>query len=248
MKTWERAGMSAGCVLGVDGRRGAWAVAVVGLLGGRATSIEWQELAGQDAAGFTGVLDLARERGAAAVGVDCPIGLPRDRWRPCDLLAKARLGRASARVFLTPPREVLTAATYADARVLARLLLDGKGISAQTYGLRRIVLAIDDALADAAGAASPQVLEVHPELSFMALAGRSPGDPLPSKKLLDGRVARIRALGGWLADGVPLDPPDGDDHLDAMAAAWSAARWATGQAEQLGNETDERGLPMRIVI
>jgi predicted RNase H-like nuclease len=248
------AAVSVRCVLGVDGQRGGWAVAVVTLLGGRATSIEWEQISGQDAAGFGGVLALARDRGAAAIGVDCPIGLPRDRWRPCDLLAKARLGRASARVFLAPPREVLAAPSYAEARMLARKLLDGKGISAQTYGLRRIVLAIDDALQAATGDSLPPVLEVHPELSFMALAGRSPGDPLPSKKLPEGRRARIGALRGWTADGVAFDPPDGDDHLDALAAAWSAARWTAGQAEQLGGggpehtDVDERGLPMRIVI
>jgi predicted RNase H-like nuclease len=240
--------MSAECVIGVDGRRGGWAVAVVELHRGLAASIEWHELTGQNADGFADVLAVARERSAAAIGVDCPIGLPRDRWRPCDLLAKARLGRASARVFLAPPREVLAAPTYADARVIARRLLDGKGVSAQTYGLRRIVLAIDDALNAAAGTPTPQVLEVHPELSFMALAGRSPGDPLPSKKLPGGRQARLTAMERWLADGVVLDPPDGDDHLDALAAAWSAARWATGRAEQLGGDVDERGLPMRIVI
>jgi len=234
-----------GYVVGVDGRRGGWAVAVVGLSNGRAARVQWQQVAGQDAAGFAGVLDLARSHGAMAVGVDCPIGLPRERWRTCDLLAKARLGRASARVFLAPPREVLAAPTYADARVLARRMLDGKGVSAQSYGIRRIVLAVDEALADTD---TDRVLEVHPELSFMALAGRAPGDPLPSKKLAAGRLLRVRSLQGWLADGVTLDPPDGDDHLDALAAAWSAARWAAGQAEQIGYELDERGLPMRILI
>jgi predicted RNase H-like nuclease len=239
-------------VAGVDGRRGGWALAVVRVgARGRPTGVRWLTVRGQDAEGVAEVLRVAGDAGAAAVGVDAPIGLPRDAWRPCDLLAKRRLGPASARVFLTPPRAVLAAPTYGDARAVARDLLGGRSVSAQTYGLRRVVLALDDALRrplpdlqDVAG----RVLEVHPELSFMALAGRPPRDPLPSKRTPVGRGARVRALAGWVGDGVAPEPPDGDDHLDALAAAWSAARWAAGAAEVLGGEPDEFGLPMRMVI
>nr|MBA3905799.1 DUF429 domain-containing protein [Pseudonocardiales bacterium] len=38
------------------------------------------------------------------------------------------------------------------------------------------------------------------------------------------------------------------DVLDALAAAWSAARWARGDAEVLGDECDARGRPMRVVV
>jgi len=96
---------------------------------------------------------------------------------------------------------------------------------------------------------------VHPELSFMALAGRAPRDPLPSKRTPLGRKLREEALDGWLkawgrasARAGSLDAPDGDDHLDALAAAWSASRWAAGTAEVLGGDVDEVGLPMRMVI
>jgi predicted RNase H-like nuclease len=234
-------------VAGVDGRRGGWAVALaeVGVRGVR--SVCWLVVAGQDAAGFRSVLALAS--GAVAVGVDCPIGLPSTAWRPCDLAAKRRLGRASARVFLTPPRPVLAAPTYADARAVARELLDGRAVSAQTYGLRGIVLAVHAVLGvDAVPASVPTgVVEVHPELSFMALAGRAPGDPLPSKRTPPGRAARLAALAAWAPDAVG-DVPDGDDHLDALAAAWSAWRWSQGAAEVLGGELDERGVPMRMVV
>jgi predicted RNase H-like nuclease len=228
-------------IAGVDGRRGGWAVALVGL-GGPAPRVAWHVVAGQDADGFRGVLELAR--GADAVGVDCPIGLPAHDWRPCDLLAKRRLGRGSARVFLAPPRAVLAASTYPEARLVARDLLAGRGVSAQTYGLRRVVLAVDDVLR---GGAPGDVVEVHPELSFMALAGRAPGDPLPSKKTPAGRAARVAALAAWVPD-VAIEAPDGDDGLDALAAAWSAWRYAGGIAEILGGELDEHGLPMRMVV
>ena len=39
-----------------------------------------------------------------------------------------------------------------------------------------------------------------------------------------------------------------DDVLDAMAAAWSARRLALGQAERLGEGTDEAGCSLSIVV
>jgi predicted RNase H-like nuclease len=240
-------------VAGVDGRRGGWAIAVARVdARGRLAGVRWQDVRGQDAEGVGRVLRIAAEAGAEAVGVDAPIGLPRDTWRPCDLAAKRRLGRASARVFLAPPRAVLGAPTYGDARQVARELLGGRSVSAQTYGLRRVVLALDDALRrplPGLEAVASSVVEVHPELSFMAMSGRAPRDPLPSKRTPAGRWLREAALGRWLRAGPgTLDAPDGDDHLDALAAAWSASRWAAGTAEVLGGEPDEAGLPMRMVI
>jgi predicted RNase H-like nuclease len=235
-------------VLGVDGRRGGWAVALVALRGVRATNVRWLTLPGQDADGFRAVLTLAGRHRAAAVGVDCPIGLPTHRWRDADLAAKAWLGRAAARTYLTPPRAVLTAPTYADARPVARAVLAGAGVSAQSYAIRGSVLAVDAALNDPPHPLAGQVLEVHPELSFMALAGRGPRDPLPSKKLPAGRAARLAALAGWWSGAARDDVPDGDDHLDALAAAWSAWRWATGRAHLLGGSPDDRGRPAWIVF
>jgi predicted RNase H-like nuclease len=228
-------------IAGVDGRRGGWALALV-TPGRRRPVVTWHVVPGQDADGFRAVLELAR--GADAVGVDCPIGLPAHEWRRCDLLAKRRLGRGSARVFLAPPRPVLSASTYSEARLVARDLLDGRGVSAQSYGLRRAVLAVDAVLRAGVQA---DVVEVHPELSFLALAGRAAGDPLPSKKTPAGRAARLAALARWVP-GAAVEAPDGDDGLDALAAAWSAWRHATVVAETLGGEVDEHGLPMRIVV
>jgi predicted RNase H-like nuclease len=230
-------------VAGVDGRRGGWATALVRVdAEGDPADVTWVDVPGQDPDGFRRVLAVAGD--AAAVGVDCPIGLPRDSWRPVDLAAKRRLGPASARVFLAPPRPVLAAPTYAEARAVARSLLGGRGVSAQTYGLRRIILAVDEVIASST---VRNVVEVHPELSFMALAGRAPGDPLPPKKTDAGRAARLAALGGWAPGSVDRAPP-GDDGLDAVAAAWSAWRFVTGRAEVVGGELDDVGVPMRMVI
>lgn len=222
--------------LGVDGRRGGWALALVRGGPGRAELVRWST-----ADDLGPVLELARREGVRTVGVDVPVGLPVGAWRPADLLAKRRLGAASARVFLTPPRVVMAAPDYATARVLCREVMAGKGLSAQTWGLRGPVLAVDELLRTDAWARS-HLVETHPELSFAALAGRV----LPPKKTPQGRAARTGALAGWLTFDAGAVPA-GDDHLDAAACAWSASRWWAGRAEVLGGEPDERGLPQRIV-
>ena len=58
----------------------------------------------------------------------------------------------------------------------------------------------------------------------------------------------MAALASWLPGVRDLTLPRGDDHLDALAAAWSAHRWTHGTAEVLGGEPDALGRPMRIVV
>lgn len=222
--------------LGVDGRRGGWALALVHGGPQRADLVEWGV-----ADDLGAVLERAHRDGVCAVGADVPVGLPDRAWRSADLLAKRALGRASARVFLVAPRAVMAAPDYATARVRCREVMQGKGLSAQTWGLRGPVLAVDELLARS-GWARDHLVETHPELSFAAMAG----GVLPSKRTDEGRAARLAALRGWLDLG-PSTVPAGDDHLDAAACAWSASRWWSGQARVLGGEPDERGLPQRIV-
>ena len=89
---------------------------------------------------------------------------------------------------------------------------------------------------------------MHPELSFVALAGRAPGDPLPSEEdrgRTGGPGSPASAAGSRTPSPMRRTATTG---LDALAAAWSAWRYATGAAETLGGEHDEHGLPMRIVV
>jgi predicted RNase H-like nuclease len=174
----------------------------------------------------------------AAIAVDMPIGLPARGRRECDQLAKQALGRAHPRVFLSPPRAVLDATSYDDAGARHRAHAGGLGLSMQTWHLVGKIREVD------AVAADPRLVEVHPELSFARLAG----EVLAPKRLAEGRRRRLQALRQrWPGlHGVP----GGDDAPDALAAAWSAERWARGAAETLPTvpPTDACGRPMRIVV
>jgi predicted RNase H-like nuclease len=220
--------------LGVDGARGGWAA--VEVIGSSSTArvLRWHRLPV-----IADVLAVA----ADVVGIDMPIGLPQSGRRPADLAAKALLGAAHPRVFLTPPRGVLDADDFDEAARLHRMLADGRGLSIQTWNIVARIREVD-AVAD-----DPRLVEVHPELSFVVLGGGS----LPSKKTAAGRAARLAALRGWLPAASLDGVPSGDDGIDALACAWSALRWYAGTARTLpelpsgGVDRDARGRPMRIV-
>lgn len=216
---------------GVDGVPGGWVVARVA-----AGRVEWSVC--PDAASV-----LAETAGCASVGVDIPLGLPAGPGRrACDELTARRLGRARSSVFPAPPRPVLDAATHAEACAVARRLT-GRAISLQAFHLGPKIREWDALEVPA------HVVEVHPELALRRLA---PAVAFASKKTARGAGQRISALARWVDPAVALaDLPAGarlDDVLDALAASWSAARWAGGTAEVLGAETDDRGRPMRVVV
>ena len=193
-------------VAGVDGCKGGWLAAI----------LEDHRVEFQLCPDFSSVLSLDAE----VIGVDIPIGLPHSRPRRADLLARAFVGARWPSVFLTPSRAVLEARTHAEATALA-VELTGKGVSQQAFALRHRILEVDELAAD-----DGRVIEVHPEVSFRALAGR----PLPSKHTPDGLIAR-RAL-------LHLDPDSvrrslEKDALDALVVAWTAQRVAAGEAKTL---------------
>jgi len=206
--------------VGIDGYRGGWVAAILDGPG-----VSWATAPVDAIAGLLPTSGL--------VGVDMPIGLLDEGWRACDALAKQELGSASARVFMTPPRPVLELGAGAPNDVVQDLCrrLTGQGVSRQALGLAERVLALDRALHRRSRV---RVVEVHPELSFTELTGRT----LPSKKSAAGVAARFAALRGWRPDTeqvvarAPADVPI-DDALDALAALWSALRWREGLARTL---------------
>lgn len=166
---------------------------------------------------------------AKVVGVDIPIGAERGRFRRVDAAAKKLLGPRSSTLFETPPLEVLARSDFPSALTLCRELT-GKGFSKQSHGLRERILEVG-AIAER----DRRIIEVHPELSFRAMAG---GRPLAKKKSWNGACDRRSLLeerGIRLPAelGAAGEKAGADDVLDAAAAAWTAHRFALGKAESL---------------
>lgn len=101
-----------------------------------------------------------------------------------------------------------------------------------------------------------RVVEVHPELSFWALAN---GQPMEHPKRTPQGFEERRAL---LADAlvqvsVPareqarrlVRPAAADDVLDALVAAWTARRYSEGRSGRLPAlpETDANGLRVEMI-
>jgi predicted RNase H-like nuclease len=204
--------------VGVDGWRRGW-VAVALAAGAPRLAL---------CASFADV--LAAFPDAAAYGVDIPLGAGAFP-RPADAAARAFLGPRAASVFLTPPSSVLSVGDYAEANAEMRRLT-GSGLSRQSYALARKILEVEPI-----ARTDERVVEVHPEVSFHALAGVD----LPSKHTWSGfhrRRSALASAGIDLPDDLPAAPLV--DVLDAAVAAWSARRYATGRAEPLPAGREER--------
>jgi predicted RNase H-like nuclease len=182
---------------------------------------------------FAGLLTHLAE--AQVIAVDLPIGLPDAlNPRPADIEARKLLRKRGSSVFTTPPRPVLEAPTYTEANRISRELFD-RGISQQSYALRKKILEVDTV-----SAADDRIYEVHPEVSFSEMNGEPLAYP---KKSWHGQSARLRLL-AEAGITIPEDlgkmghtPPD--DIIDAGAAAWSANRVAKGDAGSLGTPTHD---------
>ena len=125
----------------------------------------------------------------------------------------------------------LDAPTYAEALALSKALT-GKGIAKQGFAIYCKVAEVNQALTPEQ---QRRVVEVHPEVSFWALAG---GRPMEYKKSRPEGYEERRALLVSELDGVTIPSrreagrlvrsAEAGDVLDAIAAAWTAHRFATG--------------------
>ncbi|MGI8756356.1 MAG: DUF429 domain-containing protein [Acidimicrobiales bacterium] len=181
-----------------------------------------------------------------AIGVDIPIGLVDGPSRSADVAARRFVGPARrASVFPAPPRCVLDADDYATANAL----LGGRGLPK----LSRQAFALLAGIRQAAALAQVQeVVEVFPEATFRSLAGHNLAW---YKKSWAGSIQRRELLAG--ADPSVVVPPNlgpagvapTDDVLDAAAVAWSALRYASGQAQPLGDPDEvDHDTGRRIAI
>jgi len=220
-------------VAGVDGCRRGWVVVVLH---------ESRFEHAFTCASFGEVLDGLT--GCVAVGVDMPVGLVDAGGRECERLAREHLGPRAGTIFAMPPREALEAPTHAEALARCRDL-GVPGVSAQGYALRSKVLDVETH----ATSVDVPVLEVHPELSFRAMAA---GAVLPRKRTWDGLWHRHELLRAQ-AIALPERLPDTrgaapDDVLDAAAVAWTALRYARGAAVSLPDPPQAGPRGERIAI
>src|SRR4051794_34848943 len=203
-------------VLGVDWCKAGWVAVVLGRTEGP------EVVAGADLAAL-----VADVPDADCIAVDMPIGLPQTT-READRVARDFVGVRRNSVFMTPPRAVLEAGSYAEANVIAAGLLEGKKISQQAWALRKNIAAVE-----AVAEGDERVIEVHPEGSFCAMRD---GEHLAfAKTTWNGRELRRAALamhGIVLPDHLEEAggaPPA--DVLDTAAAAWSARRHGRGESQ-----------------
>jgi predicted RNase H-like nuclease len=196
-------------VAGVDGRRGGWVLAIVDL----------SATPRLDSLDYVAPLGPALPDDVAVIAIDMPIGLSDVGTRECDTAARRLLKPHASRVFPAPPRAALGYANDYAAACDASRSTGGKAMSRQTWNLLPAIAEID-ALTDDA-----RLVECHPEIAFALMQGH-PVDE--RKKTAEGRAVRLDLLRQWLPD--VGDPAYGDDGLDALACAWSAARVAIGTA------------------
>jgi predicted RNase H-like nuclease len=206
-------------VAGVDGYRKGWVAVALDPSGDVQVSTHPT---------FAGLLASR----AQVIAVDIPIDPAGRGSRPADAAARAFVrGRASS-VFSTPPRAALEADSFAEACEIARSIT-GKGISQQAFALGRKILEVHQF-----AEGDERLLEMHPEVSFCALAGSPLGH---SKHTFEGLALRRDLLSGAGID-VPAAYPGVPeiDLLDAAVGAWTAARYASGGARSFPPEHTER--------
>jgi len=228
--------------MGVDGCRGGWF-----FFASHGTDFRWGL-----AKDFREALDCAAR--GCRVFVDIPIGLtgPSCPVRPCDTLARRRLGPRAASVFPTPSRASLDCADYVSASKRNQQIT-GRRLSRQTWNLVDKIRQVDMALGERQDA-EPTVYESHPELCFAAFAGR----PMVHYKkteagfgerlaVLDDCCAGSRAMVDVALDSVSRAQAAPDDVVDALVLAL-AARLDPEDLETLPAEPDDDQIGRRMAI
>lgn len=178
----------------------------------------------------------------AFVAIDIPIGLL-DSSRACDKAARKLLGQPrGTSVFAAPCRAAINATDH-DAANSTNLQITGRGLSIQAFGIASKIKEVDDAITPEC---QKWVYEVHPEVSFWALAGKRPMNY--KKKSAAGVEERLKLLRNPFPeiDQHLQTRPSGvakDDLLDAAVAAWTALRISSGEAKTVCQpERDGNGL------
>lgn len=173
-----------------------------------------------------------------------PLGLLAEGWRTADREAGRLLGRRRSSVFAIAPRPVWRELSYAAANRRCRLLT-GNGLSVQAWGLRAKLLEANDYRRHC----RHPLYEVHPELSFQAMAGAALGYSKHSPAGHAERRHLLKNAGVDINDDLLVARKGMRvDILDAAAAAWSAQRIATGGSLVLPDSPQHDPLGHEIAI
>jgi len=224
---------------GMNGCKGGWVLVTTPVIEGTGPSTV------ERVAGLGDAIELVDAGELVAVAIDIPIGLPDLGPRRCDVEARAMIGPRRSSVFPAPLRGVLGAKIYLEAAERS-LAISGKSLSKQAFAILPKIEEVDRLMSPAR---QQTVIEVHPEVSFTALAGH----PMAHHKSEpEGRQERLRALSSAFAHvdelaNRRLPGANTDDVLDALVGAWSARRWVLGSYKRLGGEVDGRGLRMEMI-
>ena len=182
---------------------------------------------------------------SATIAIDIPIGLPDVGSRACDVAARKLLKARGSCVFPAPIRPILEAADY-DAACRIGREVEHKAISCQTFGILDKIREVDEVVTPES---QNRVFEVHPEVSFCALNGKTP--LLFSKGFMDGVRERVALLYPAMLNIGTMSVGAGartDDILDAAVALWSAERIIAHLSGDVCacKKCDGRGLRMQI--
>lgn len=228
-------------IAGIDGCRAGWFV-VLAQYDGAIRQIKHTVCTN-----FQGVLDLQPR--PSVITIDIPIGLldTNNRGgRDCDIEARELLGWPRRNSVFSPPiRPSLLANSYEEANRI-------NGMSQQAYGILPKIKEVDDLMESQL---QNRIFEVHPEVTFWAMAGGRPMDN--GKKKSQGREERLRVLedSELGTEGIevalakyPRKVVAHDDVLDAYAALWTAARIHDDRAKRIPENPplDSKGLRMEI--
>ena len=180
----------------------------------------------------------------AVVALHAPVGLPQvGEERPCDAGARARLGRRANSVVKAPPKEVLDAATYEEARAI-----DPSMDIIRWRSLAKIA----EAAREVQSWRQRSVFEVHPELAFTEMNDGVPLDM--GRRTEHGRKMRYELLVNKLpgAERVLRERPKGvreQKLMDALADLWTARRILARAITRMAEEPtwNDEGVRMDIV-
>ena len=207
---------------------------------------------------------LSQYNDATLILVDIPIGLPEGPGgRCCDYLARGLPGfKRKSSIFPTPTRQTVQQACIDpqgyEAAKKVEYAVAGKKISKQAIAIAPKIAEVDRALTDSGKQVTPVVREVHPEVCFWALNGKS--SMKFSKKKDEGREERLKTLEDEdvfpkarevyrkACEEYRTQRVGSDDIIDAMVAAVTALL-GQGKLQTIPEIPlrDNKGLPMEMV-